>query len=131
MKKIFSIIWVIFFIFSLNFCFRVESVIAVPDVQQETLPELPMDGQVDDDVLSEPVFSPEKKKHEKSKTVTTIRTVVVRVIGGAALLAVIIFCASFVFAANVQRKNEAKRKKQSANENVINAVDNFAKHRIK
>lgn len=131
MKKIYSIILVIFCIFSFNTCFKVEAAVTVPETQQEVLPELPMDGQVDDDVLKEPVFNAEKKKPEKNEVASIIKTVILWGLTGAALLALIIFCVSFVPAANVQRKNEAQRKKLGANANVIDAVDNFARHRIK
>lgn len=118
-------------IFSLNICFDTSYAMAAPDPVPSELPELPRDGQVDDDVLHEPIFNPEKKKQDNNKIGAKMKSVFVQLFCGAALVVLIIFCGSFVWFANLQRRGNERRKKQSANANVINAVDNFARHRIK
>lgn len=131
MKKLLSLLLSIFCIFSFNTCFNINYVMAAPDAVQQELPELPMDGHVDDDVLHEPIFTPEKKKKDTNKIGFKMKSILVQTLCGVALVIVIIFCGSFVWFANLQRRGNARRKKQSANENVINAVDNFARRRIK
>lgn len=134
MKKILSILLTIFCIFSFNACFNVGSAIAEPQAAQAAgeLPELPMDGQVDDDVLREPIFTPENKKEKKGNKVTVkIKSIFLRLVGGAALLVIVIFCGSFIWFANLQRSRNSRKKKLSADSNIIDAVDNFARHRIK
>ena len=131
MKKIFSIILSIFCIFSFNICFDTGYAQAAPDPVTKELPELPMDGKVDNDVLREPIFNSDKKKQEPNKVTVKIKSIILQIIGGAALLVIIIFCGSFIWFANLQRKRDDRRKKQGANSNVIDAVDNFARHRIK
>ena len=131
MKKIFSVILSIFCIFSFNMCFDTNYAQAAPDVITKELPELPMDGKVDNDVLREPIFNADKKQKEPNKVTVKIKSIILQLIGGAALLVIIIFCGSFIWFANLQRKRDDRRKKQGANSNVIDAVDNFARHRIK
>lgn len=132
MKKIFSVLLSIFCVFSFNICFDTNHVMAATDEIQQELPELPMDGKVDEDVLNEPIFTPEKnKKSESSKLAVSIKSLFVYIICGAALLVLAIFCFSFVILPNLQRRRDAQRKSQGANSNVIDAVDNFARHRIK
>ena len=131
MKKIFSIILTIFCIFSFNTCFMTEYAFAEPEVPNKELPELPMDGKVDDDVLKEPIFNTETKKTKQNKVTVKIKSIFLRLLGGAALLVVVIFCVSFVWFANLQRSRNSRKKKQNIDSNVIDAVDNFARHRIK
>ena len=134
MKKIFSILLSIFCVFSFNLCFDTNHVMAANDEIQQEIPELPMDGKVDEDVLNEPIFTPDKdKKPEPSKFAVSIKTIILYVLGGAALAVLAIFCFSFpfVFVPKLRQRKEAQRKKRGANANVIDAVDNFARHRIK
>ena len=132
MKKILSVLLTVFCIFSFSTCFIVNQASAEPPAIQEELPELPMDGQVDDDVLKEPIFTPENKKENKSNKVTVkIKSIFLRLVGGAALLVIVIFCGSFIWFANLQRSRNSRKKKQSVDSNIIDAVDNFARHRIK
>ena len=131
MKKLLATILSVFCIFSFNTCFNINYVSAAPETAQQELPELPMDGHVDDDVLHEPIFNPEKKKKEPSKLGTKMKSIFVQVLSGVALVLVIVFCGSFVWFANIQRKRDERRKKQGVDTNVIDAVDNFARHRIK
>ena len=132
MKKIFSVLLSIYCVFSFNICFDTNHVMAATDEIQQELPELPMDGKVDEDVLNEPIFTPEKnKKSEPSKLAVSIKSLFVYIICGAALLVLAIFCFSFVILPNLQRRRDAQRKSQGANSKVIDAVDNFARHRIK
>ncbi|MCR4881714.1 MAG: hypothetical protein K6A44_07175 [bacterium] len=131
MKKLLSLLLSIFCIFSFNTCFKINYVAAAPEPTQQELPELPMDGQVDDDVLREPIFNPEKKKKEPNKIGLKMKSILVQLLCGIALVVVIVFCGSFVWFANLQRRGNERRKKQSANTNVIDAVDNFARRRIK
>ena len=122
----------IFCVFSFNICFDTNQVMAVPDEIPKELPELPKDGQVDEDILNEPIFTPEKeKKSNANKFAFNIKGLILQILLGAALLVVVIFTTSFIWISNAQRLKEAKRKKQGANTNVIDAVDNFARHRIK
>ncbi len=134
MKKIFSILLSIFCVFSFNLCFNTNHVMAVNDEIQQELPELPMDGKVDEDVLNEPIFTPDKdKKNEQGNLAVNIKTIILYVLCGAALAVLAIFCFSFpfVFVPKLRQRKEAQRKKRGANANVIDAVDNFARHRIK
>ncbi len=131
MKKILSILFSIFCIFSFNTCFITERVSAAPEDTAKELPELPMDGKVDDDILREPIFSPEKKKPEQNKVAIKAKSLFFQIVGGAALLVIIIFCGSFIWFANLQRRRDSRRKKYENDSNVIDAIDNFARHRIR
>ena len=132
MKKIFSILLSVFCVFSFSFCFDTNYTMAVSEEVPKELPELPEDGQVDEDILNEPIFTPEKeKKQESGKFAVNIKDWVLKLLLGALLLVIVVFTASFIWISNVQRINEAKRKKHGADTNVIDAIDNFARHRIK
>ena len=134
MKKIFSILLSIFCVFSFNLCFDTNHVMAANDEIQQEIPELPMDGKVDEDVLNEPIFTPDKdKKPEAGNFAVSIKTIILYVLCGAALAVLAVFCFSFpfVFVPKLRQRKEAQRKKRGANANVIDAVDNFARHRIK
>ena len=131
MKKILSLILAVLCVFSLNFCFKVSSFAAPEAPINKELPELPMDGKVDDDILREPIFDAEKKQPKKNKFLFKVGNAFLRVLLGAALLVVAIFCCSFVWFVNLKRKKDAQRRKQSSASNVIDAIDNFARHRIK
>ena len=130
MKKILTIIFIICCIFSFNF--NMHSYAANAEVKTEQakdLPDLPVNNTQAEDVLSEPVFNEKEEKAEK--TPNKVTGVIVKIIGAVCLFFVFLFCCSFIWFANLQRKREAKRKKQSVSTNVIDAVDNFARHRIK
>ena len=131
MKKIFSIILIIFCIFSFNICFQVNSVyaqnVAIEDVIDPNLAE-PQDG----DVLEKPVFDEnEVQQTSKNKIKGSLFSLIIKIFGGILLTLVVIICLSFIWVANLQRKKEKTKKQVGADINVINAVDNFARHRIK
>ncbi len=134
MKKIFSILLSIFCVFSFNLCFDTNHVMAANDEIQQELPELPMDGKVDEDVLNEPIFTPDKdKKPAPNKFAVSVKSIVLYVLGGAALILVIVSCFSFplILVPKLRQQRDARRKRQGADTNIIDAVDNFARHRIK
>ena len=131
MKKILSVIFSIICIFSFNTCFLTQNVSAATETASPEIPELPMDGKVDDDVLREPIFNPEKKKPEQNKVAIKAKSIFFQVVGGAALLVIVIFCGSFIWFANLQRRRDSRRKKFENDANVIDAIDNFARHRIR
>ena len=129
MKKIFSIILVMLCIFSFNTFFNTQTssaksynIIAVSTTTIDQQPE---------DVLERPVFEPEKKQPKVKKITGKLSSLIIKIFGGILLCLVIIICLSFIWFANLQKQRDKKKKRLSANANVINAVDNFAKHRIK
>ena len=130
MKKLSSIILILFCIFSFNTCFQVNPILA----KEEPLPELPLDVELNeqsDDILDQPVFQDENKKIENKGAKHRLSSIFIKILGGFLLLLVVIICGSFIWIANLQRQREKRRKKQSANANVINAVDNFARRKLK
>ena len=130
MKKIFSIILFMFCIFSFNACFNVQKVQALPFNKQEQTTQAVVEKQAED-VLEKPVFEPEKQQTQTKKITSKLSSIIIKIFGGVLLFLVIIICLSFIWFANIQRRSEKRKKRMSADENVINAVDNFARHRIK
>lgn len=133
MRKIFSVILLIFCIFSFNTCFQVAPTIAAPEVKQE-LPKLPASDKVAQDVLTEPALGEDEQLMDADFVKTLyakMRTYAVQILSGFALLVIIMFCISYVWYSGRQRKRDFKRKQISSDSNVIEAVENFARHRIK
>ena len=131
MKKIFSIIAIIFCIFSFNINFFVDEVWANPIEVEQIVEQVAAQPPAQTDVLEEPVFEEEQEVSTKQKITGRLSSIIIKAFGGFILLIVVVICLSFIFIANEQRRREKNKKKISANSNVINAVDNFAKHRIK
>lgn len=131
MKKISSIILLMFCIFSFSTCFNEQYVTALPFDNQEQTTQAVAEKQSTDDVLEKPVFEPEKKQTQTKQITSKLSSIVIKIFGGTLLLLVVIICLSFIWVANIQRRNEKRKKRMSADGNVINAVDNFARHRIK
>lgn len=132
MKKIFSILIAIICIFSFNCCFLTNLVNANPATSPQTELVQKIANNTPDkvDVLDEPVFQDDNAQ-KKQKFTGKLSSIIIKIFGGALLLLVVVICLSFILVANEQRRREKRKKKLGANSNVINAVDNFAKHRIK
>ena len=130
MKKIFSIVLIIFCIFSFNLCFQINSVCAQNVAMEDVInPDL---VQQDGDVLEKPVFDENEIPPPPSKKITgSLFSLIIKIFGGLLLTLVVIICLSFIWVANIQRKKEKSKKQVGADINVINAVENFARHRIK
>ncbi len=130
MKKIFSIILLMFCVLSFNTCFNEQQIKALPFGNNEQTTQVAVEKQAED-VLEKPVFEHEKKQPQAKKFTGKLSSIVIKIFGGVLLFLVIVICLSFIWVANLQRKNEKRKKRMSADANVINAVDNFARHRIK
>lgn len=135
MRKIFSIITFILLVFVTSTTFNVNEVFATnnTDIKQEVQNEIPeklATNQVDD-VLEKPIFQDEMQQPQENKLKNKISSIIIRIIGGVLLLLIATICLLFIVVANKQRQNELKRRQMSSNSNVINAVDNFARHRIR
>ena len=130
MKKIFSVITFILLVFVTSTTFNVAEVSATTDVLQNEITET-FDKSGSDDILEKPIFQEDAQQPAKNKLSSKISSIIIRIIGGFCLLLVATICLLFIVIANKQRQNELKRKHMSANSNVINAVDNFARHRIR
>ena len=130
MKKIFSVITFILLVFVTSTTFNVAEVSATTDIAQNEITET-FDKSTSDDILEKPIFQEEAQQPAKNKLSSKISSIIIRIIGGFCLLLVATICLLFIVIANKQRQNELKRKHMSANSNVINAVDNFARHRIR
>jgi len=131
MKKILSIIACLFCLISFNTCFQANYVLAEDTYVQEAALEPVPKELVGDDALNEPIFPEAKQKSEKKEAASKISSIIIKIVAGLILSVVVILCLSFIWLAKIQRENKSKRKKQSTNENVINAIDDFARHRIK
>jgi len=136
MKKIFSIITFILLVFTVSTTFNVSEVMATNNtgIKQELQNEIPetIATNQTDDVLDAPIFTDDSQQQtQKNKLSNKISSIIIRILGGICLLLIATICLFFIVIANKQRQNELKRKQMSANSNVINAVDNFARHRIR
>ena len=112
MKKIFSIILIIFCIFSFNTCFNAQKTMALPFTQEQST-QVAVEKQ-NEDVLEKPVFAPEQKKVQAKEFTGKLSSIIIKVFGGALLFLVIVICLSFIWFANLQRQNERRK---SANRN--------------
>lgn len=131
MKKIFSIILIIFCIFSFNTSFFISPTFAENAAVNEVIDTALVNADKED-LLDQPVFEEEQAPPPiMNKFVGKLSSLIINILGGILLLVVVIICLSFIWFTNLQRKQEKKKKYQAANSNVINAVDNFARHRIK
>ena len=101
------------------------------DIKTEVQQEVPDISLQTDDVLDKPVFEEKQQPNKVNKITSKISSVVLNVLGFILLSFVAIICLLFIVVANKQHRAEKRRKKLSANANVVNAVDNFARHRIK
>ena len=132
-KKIFSILLFGFLIFTFNTHFNTNSVFAeVNETNNEIIQENTEAtfNPSTDDVLDKPIFNNDKKQPKKKDIKTKISSYIIKTFGFILLAFVAAICLLFIVIANKQRQAEKRRKKMSANANVISAVDNFAKHRI-
>ncbi len=131
MKRISSIILMILCIFSFNTCFQINSVQAEPTSVAQAVDNTILDTKNAEDILEKPVFEPETQQTKNTMLKGKLSSLIIKVFGGVLLFLVVIICLSFIWFANLQRKKEKRQRRMSADANVINAVDNFARHRIK
>lgn len=129
MKKLFFILVISFCIFSYNLNYNIPFSIT-PAIAETTLTQ---DNQKtsQEDILDKPIFQEEQKLSTAKQFSGKLSSIIIKIFGGVLLLLVGIICLSFIWFANLQRKKDKKRKKTGFDSNVINAVENFAKLRIK
>ena len=133
MKKILFLLIFGFLICNFNSSLINQPVFAVNnnDVKtEEVQQEIPGVSLQTDDVLDQPVFDEKKQPNKVNQVTSKISSFVLNILGFILLSFVAIICLLFVVVAHKQHKADKRRKKLSANSNIVNAVDNFARHRI-
>ncbi len=133
MKKIIYALTLVLLIFTFNTNFQITPAIAENAVIQDDVlnsEDTAIDNSTDD-VLDKPIFDEKKPQSKTSKITGKLSSWVIKIVGLACILLIAAFCLFFIVLANKQRQQEMRKKKMSANANVINAIDNFARHRIK
>lgn len=129
MKKLFFILILSFCIFSFNPNCNIPFSIT-PAIAETTIAQDNLDSSLED-ILNKPVFQEEQKPSNAKQFTGKLSSIIIKIFGGILLLLVGLICLSFIWFANLQRKKDKKRKKTGLDSNVIDAVENFAKLRIK
>ena len=89
MKKIFSIILLMFCVFLFSTCFDGQQIKALPFGNNEQTTQVAVEKQAED-VLEKPVFEHEKKQPQAKEFTGKLSSIVIKIFGGVLLLLVVL-----------------------------------------